>query len=1070
MGLLNSIGAFADRVSTSQQNNSFYLVKSPLFMQFLDICVLRYPDPLDLYDWSYEIVLIYFVAGAIDYGIITMAMSTYSPFALLISHGVNHADAVPSLSELRSPQSKVFAWLLFISFAIRAWRLGLGNIQKTCNLHHLQWHEMRKLCTLILLLCPALAWHLIFETILNLFQLDENRPWLGQLFWLVLSRDWDTAQLFSGWLATKDKEVLKQESAMRLNETWTGFFIRCLKITAVATPLEMAVRNLPYLVVALIVAVGQNRAAIGGFVGGLFTRFRDLALVKKFRKLDESVVRARDHLALLLIRGVRRGRDSLRRMGFPQHTAHLKRLVGATLDAFYLACNPYFTSALHGFSKYGRTFQSFIISRKSKTELSQSSNKAEGSVPRRFRLLEVEPSASKDQVMTCNMSWYDLEAAPKYTAVSYVWGSSEPNSTMILNGKECRTTSSALIALKGLRSRWRKKKFWIDAICIDQSSNADKAEQIAIMAGIYRNAKQVTVWLGSDQESTLALSLARRLWIRTRLSGVTGSSSYSLDAPEPAWQALLRLLQNCWFQRSWVVQEVMSSNVVVRYGNAEIDWVTLSRFAMAVESEPQSMQKLYSLSKNKDPNSSGSDALKIKYIRIMEEFRSMHSAEDQHLSLLFYLIRMFRSGCRFKATNTQDRIYALLNLSGLAEDTVFNDLLNKSRMLGNVNPQNTPDYSERLSEFFTTVARHFLSSGPENRRLDFLAHAGTAYTYGRDRLPNLPSWVPDWSLEDPPCLPLIGYDGTLELLQHPRLKGILVDVADMQSYDEISFSGRPEQERALKRLNAMAKTMNETAFYRATKETLPDLMIHEDNNILELQGVSIDRIQTIGRVYPSTSLDSSSEPPFSSITPLLMSWYALAFQANDEFNPIILLARRINFERTLLADLSQPTFDFTLPDAPVRPVPLMDLGVVTILLGLGYGAVTLDSIPGGEPMVRRLKECIKHLNVTCAGRAFGVTEEGRMGLFMQGCEVGDEVCLYEGSGLPFVVRKVDGGEEMPDGKDSAQDTGFDGKKNDDMEDGETKALYELVGAAYIQGIMDGEAVHGSGNPAKFLLK
>lgn len=268
----------------------------------------------------------------------------------------------------------------------------------------------------------------------------------------------------------------------------------------------------------------------------------------------------------------------------------------------------------------------------------------------------------------------------------------------------------------------------------------------------------------------------------------------------------------------------------------------------------------------------------------------------------------------------------------------------------------------------------------------------------------------------------------------------------------------------------MAKTMNETAFYRATKEMLPDLMIHEDNNILELQGVSIDRIQTIGRVYPSTSLDSSSEPPFSSITPLLMSWYALAFQANDEFNPIILLARRINFERTLLADLSQPTFDFTLPDAPVRPVPLMDLGVVTILLGLGYGAVTLDSIPGGEPMVRRLKECIKHLNVTCAGRAFGVTEEGRMGLFMQGCEVGDEVCLFEGSGLPFVVRRVDGGEEMPDGKDSAQEPGFDGKKNDDMEDGETKALYELVGAAYIQGIMDGEAMHGSGNPAKFLLK
>jgi len=419
MGLLNSIGAFADRVSTSHQNDSFYLVKSPLFMQFWDICVLRYPDPLDLYDWNHEIILIYFVAGAIDCGIITIFISIYSSYAALVSYGVNHPDAVSSLSELRSPKSKVYAGLLFFSFAIRAWRLGLATIQRTCDLHHLQWHEMRNLCILILLLCPALAWHLLFETIFNFFQLDENRPWLGQLFWLILSRDWDTAQFFSGWLATKDKEVLKQESAMRLNETWTGFFIRCMKITAVTTPLQMAVQNLPYLVVALVVAVGQNRAAIGGFVGGLFTRFGDLGIVKKFQKLDESVIRARGHLALLLIQGVRRGRVSWRRMGFPQRIAHLRRLVGATLDAFYLACNSYITSALHRFARYGPTFQSFMISRNSKAKTSPSNKKAEGSIPRLFRLLEVDPSASEDQVITCSMSWYNLETAPKYTAVSY---------------------------------------------------------------------------------------------------------------------------------------------------------------------------------------------------------------------------------------------------------------------------------------------------------------------------------------------------------------------------------------------------------------------------------------------------------------------------------------------------------------------------------------------------------------------------------------------------------------------------------------------------------------------------
>ncbi|KAF8851381.1 HET-domain-containing protein, partial [Acephala macrosclerotiorum] len=114
----------------------------------------------------------------------------------------------------------------------------------------------------------------------------------------------------------------------------------------------------------------------------------------------------------------------------------------------------------------------------------------------------LEPSANPNEPIICALSWHNLNSKPSYTAISYFWGSDEQNSTIILNGKECRTTASALAALKGLRSRWLKKNFWIDAICIDQTSDADKAEQICIMSDIYRNAKQVTVWLGPDENGT----------------------------------------------------------------------------------------------------------------------------------------------------------------------------------------------------------------------------------------------------------------------------------------------------------------------------------------------------------------------------------------------------------------------------------------------------------------------------------------------------------------------------------------------------------------------------------------
>jgi hypothetical protein len=105
------------------------------------------------------------------------------------------------------------------------------------------------------------------------------------------------------------------------------------------------------------------------------------------------------------------------------------------------------------------------------------------------------------------------------------------------------------------------------------------------MAEIYMKAKQVTIRLGPDEEGELALSLIRRLWIGTRLRGKIGSSWFSLDAPTPAWKALQILLQSPWFARSWAVQEIMSSQVIVQYGDVKINWELLSRFAMAVENE-----------------------------------------------------------------------------------------------------------------------------------------------------------------------------------------------------------------------------------------------------------------------------------------------------------------------------------------------------------------------------------------------------------------------------------------------------------------------------------------------------
>jgi len=54
--------------------------------------------------------------------------------------------------------------------------------------------------------------------------------------------------------------------------------------------------------------------------------------------------------------------------------------------------------------------------------------------------------------------------------------------------------------LKRLRGKYGNVCLWVDAICIDQSSEGamEKEAQIAMMARIYDSAAAVCVWLGED--------------------------------------------------------------------------------------------------------------------------------------------------------------------------------------------------------------------------------------------------------------------------------------------------------------------------------------------------------------------------------------------------------------------------------------------------------------------------------------------------------------------------------------------------------------------------------------------
>ena len=66
-------------------------------------------------------------------------------------------------------------------------------------------------------------------------------------------------------------------------------------------------------------------------------------------------------------------------------------------------------------------------------------------------------------------------------------------------------TANLWNALHRLRHHSRPRRLWIDQICINQGRTYERNRQVQLMGKVYRQARQVIVWLGDvkDNETTL---------------------------------------------------------------------------------------------------------------------------------------------------------------------------------------------------------------------------------------------------------------------------------------------------------------------------------------------------------------------------------------------------------------------------------------------------------------------------------------------------------------------------------------------------------------------------------------
>jgi len=96
-----------------------------------------------------------------------------------------------------------------------------------------------------------------------------------------------------------------------------------------------------------------------------------------------------------------------------------------------------------------------------------------------------------------------------YEALSYTWDSDAVGCHQMrnikLNNCAFQITENLESALRQLRHKNPPRAFWIDAVCINQSDELEKEQQVKIMHEIYRNARHVVIWLGP---ATLDIKMA----------------------------------------------------------------------------------------------------------------------------------------------------------------------------------------------------------------------------------------------------------------------------------------------------------------------------------------------------------------------------------------------------------------------------------------------------------------------------------------------------------------------------------------------------------------------------------
>ncbi|KAK1637842.1 heterokaryon incompatibility protein-domain-containing protein [Colletotrichum phormii] len=600
--------------------------------------------------------------------------------------------------------------------------------------------------------------------------------------------------------------------------------------------------------------------------------------------------------------------------------------------------------------------------------------------PFEIRVLEILPGTGADKLRGrlrhCSLELkasfalaVDGSATPMvYTALSYTWGPNVFDEMIECEGHVKNITKSLAVALRAFRQEDRSVVMWIDQICINQDDNEEKAQQIPLMSRIYQNAMNTIIWLGeSTSNSASAIKFLEdvRLLLQFTEKTIGPDEFEGLNLPSEDSE----VWQAIWdlLSRPWFTRLWIIQEVILSFDA----WVVCGNHMTTWDVLSLACLHLWTCGISRwltEKNPKSGDHTAGVQRDLCESVQRLSSMKSSYHSVTMPLFDLLVESREANCYDNRDKVYGLL---GVCDDR------DRSAI--------KPSYAEEfpVTHLYRDITTRHLENNKGSLRL------GVVLTCVDHESLDLPSWVPDWR--------------------------------------------NPRQTHSLGHSTTTATPYMACGHLTIEVGKIHPSLENTNKDELRLHGISVDTVVKVSTIF--TNPDLNLDDPTTANKDLKDMCSFVAELQDYPGNETVFSA----FWQTLVAGKDA---------TEMAKAPSAYEEIISLLLDASTGLS--PSLPGQTYSPRQRRPAGKgklelaSLKTRTAGKTFqdvktsmvhamrnrrlGFTTKGHLGLLPHTSRVGDEIQVFDGCHIPYLLRKADGGS------------------------------HRLVGESYVHGIMRGEAV------------